>query len=793
MNTAPARPALAIREALRRKDFVAAESLLQQRLSDQPDDGVAWRDLALVLAAGGRPTEAVQAFASCVERGIDKNAVAFNYAAALSDAGENAHAERLLREVLSQRPRQFDLTNLLGVVLKRSGKLDEAIQFFEQARKLDGKSLSPWVNLGNTWLLLGNPRKAQDAFARVVRLAPKDPEHWRLLGVSQQRCGAVVEARRSFERGHTLNPRDTRVAGDLIEILIETGEFDKALALIARTRQLTPNDARFDIAEARVLRRLGRTDEARERLEQILTIHPDDERALFALARFIEKEDRQAANGYFRRALAAKPNSIEIAAALCESLNRSRYGDEAAHIEESYQIAVSIADRCGRHARFEARTLRGVFARCVDFDRIDCAGSLEDLAPTWIAGCFLSAFHLELAQARSAEDRYRLVDWHRDLGDVLQRRIPRRPVAPAIGGRAKMRVGFMSSDLRAHPVTYFALPLLDFYDRDRFEVFCYSFYERQRDDVQAAIEGRVDGFRWWPRRPEAEVAEGIAADDLDILFELGGSTEMNKLEVMAYKPAPIGASWLGYPHSSGLTSIDYILVDPFIKPEDPKLLVEKPFELPETWVALGRLGFVDVPIIGTIPQERKGHITFGTMNNPYKYTPQCVDAWARIMAATPGSRFLFVRPEGGVPAFRRNIEAAFAKRGIEPERIEYTAVRGSHLPHYNDIDIALDTFPHVGGTTTCETLWMGVPVVSLAGPAFFERLSLSNLSNAGLADLCATDIDGYIAKALELAEDRSRRRALRLRLRGQIRNHPLGQPERFSRAFYDAVERVVGQ
>lgn len=782
---------LAVHDAIRRKDLAAAEPLLRQHLQADPQDGAAWRELALVLAGRGRPAEAAQAFEACLAAGIETGAVAFNYALALSDSGDNASAERLLRKVVGERPRQFDLTNLLGVVLKRSGRLEDAIGLFELARKLDGKSVSPWVNMGNTWLQLGNARKAQEAFQRAVRIAPKNGEHWRLLGISQLRAEAFAEARRSFERAHVLNPRDPRSCLDLVQALIDSGEFEKAHAIVVRVRQAVPDDPRLRVAEARVLRRLGRLDEAVAALNAVLETNPDDEHALLAMARFVEKEDREAANGHLRRALAARPDSIELAAALCDSLNRSRYGDEAEHIQAAYEIAVGLADRHGKKARSEARDMRSLFARCVDFARMDCFGSMNELAPSWIARCNLSAFHLELGRVRSPQDRIDLVGWHRATGDIVQSRIPRRLEAPAVVGRAKLRVGFMSSDLRSHPVAYFALPLLENYDRDRFEVFCYSFYERQRDSVQAHIERRVDGFRWWPRRSDGDVADGIAADKLDILFELGGSTEMNKLEVMAWRPAPIGASWLGYPHSAGLSAIDYILVDPFIKPEDPRLLVEKPFELAETWVALSRLGFAEEPIIGSIPEERRGYLTFGTMNNPYKYTPECLDAWAQIMSAVPGSRFLFVRPEGGVPAFRSNVESEFAKRGIEPDRIQYVPVRGKHLPHYNDIDVALDTFPHVGGTTTCETLWMGVPVITLVGPAFFERLSYSNLSNAGLGDLCAFTVEDYVAKALALVEDSARRRALRLRLRGQIRNHPLGQPDRFTRAFYDAVTKVV--
>jgi predicted O-linked N-acetylglucosamine transferase (SPINDLY family) len=309
--------------------------------------------------------------------------------------------------------------------------------------------------------------------------------------------------------------------------------------------------------------------------------------------------------------------------------------------------------------------------------------------------------------------------------------------------------------------------------------------------VQTHFAGKVDVFRLMPHSADPAVAQQIADDDLDILFELGGSTHLNRLEAMAYRPAPVQVSWLGYPHSCGLSVIDYILLDPYIRPDDPALLIERPFEMPESWVSLGRMGFRDEPILPGLPEDRAGHLTFGTMNNPYKYTPETIGLWAAAMNQVPGSRFLFVRPEGGTEIFRRNLGRAFAKHGIAPERLEFLPQRGMHLQHYNRIDISLDTAPHTGGTTTCETLWMGVPTVTLVGPAFFERLSYSNLSNAGLGDLCSFNPADYVRIAVELANDRARRLALRHGLREQIRQRPLGMTERFVANFQRQIETVL--
>jgi protein O-GlcNAc transferase len=261
---------------------------------------------------------------------------------------------------------------------------------------------------------------------------------------------------------------------------------------------------------------------------------------------------------------------------------------------------------------------------------------------------------------------------------------------------------------------------------------------------------------------------------------------------MAWKPAPRQASWLGYPHSAGLATIDGFVCDPYCRPADPALLMEAPLAMPSTWLCVSPevLG-EETPIAQGLPEERAGAVTFGTANNPHKYTRAVLGAWARIVAAVPGSRFAFIRPEAGSATFRRNVEAAFAAEGVEASRLVWHATRGRHMPLYNEVDITLDPFPLTGGTTTVEALWMGVPVVSLVGPAVHERLSCSLLSNVGLADLCAQDLEGYQRIAIGLAADRERRRALRQGLRAAILEGPLGDTEAFARDFYELIWTTV--
>jgi predicted O-linked N-acetylglucosamine transferase (SPINDLY family) len=769
---------------------------MNARSASADDDATGWLRRAASRLRAGDAAEAVRAYEQAALLGVPLQLRAHDHALALSNAGDHAGAERLLMEASGAAAPDYAKLLLMGVVVKRAGRAMDAVPLFQAARDLEPGNAAAWHNLGNTYQQLGRSREAGAAYAESARLRPGDGGAERLLGQALRDAGDRDGAAAAYSRAVALRPTDFDLAQEVLSFLIGSDRSSAAEALVAQFSSAAGQGAPATLLQSRLLLRTGRRAAAIALLEEAVAA-PDADRRLFAmLAGAHGDADRETANRALRAGLTAHPNADDLAISLCESLNRTRGTGEADNIQAAYEIARDLADKDAPGLLSHAFTLRNLFQRCVDFDRKAKIGPIERVAPGWIASNRVAGLHNELGNVATPEDRLRLVEWHRDWGRRVQGRIAVLPgprAAPWVKGSRRIRIGFLSSDLRQHPVTYFALHLLDLFDRERFEVFCYSFYEKQRDRVQAHIESKVTGFRWWPHKPDAEVAADIRRDDLDILFELGGSTAMNKLEVMAYKPARIGASWLGYPHSAGIERIDYILTDPFIEPEDSRLLIEKPFRMPESWVALGRIGFTDTPIADDLPEQRHKRLTFGTMNNPMKYSAACFDAWGAVMRSVPASRFLFVRPEGGTPAFRSNVEAAFAARNVDPGRIAYVPVRGDHLKHYNEIDVALDSFPHVGGTTTCETLWMGVPVVTKVGPAFQERLSYSNLNNAGLPELCARTTEEYVAKAIELARDRPLRRAMRAGLRGMIRIRPLGQAERFTRHFYGQVAKVVSE
>ncbi|MEM7652494.1 MAG: hypothetical protein AAF220_04865, partial [Pseudomonadota bacterium] len=272
-----------------------------------------------------------------------------------------------------------------------------------------------------------------------------------------------------------------------------------------------------------------------------------------------------------------------------------------------------------------------------------------------------------------------------------------------------------------------------------------------------------------------------------------GLTRHTRAPALAWQPAPVQVEWLGYPYTMGMRGIGHFLVDRLMAPTAGGHRTEELITLPESWICLDprdrlKVGFAPVPPVEKTPAEERGHITFGTLNKPYKFTPALLQSWGRILARVPGSKLLIARPEAHDAVFCDTLIRSFADAGVDNDRLVFaTNQPGQHLTHYNAIDIALDTFPQVGGTTTCEALWMGCPTVSLVGDEVFERMGLSILTNAGLADLCAETVEGYENCAVALAEDHSRLTHLRATLREAMTQGPLGQVD----AFVESWERAL--
>ncbi len=693
-------------------------------------------------------------------------------------------------------PRDLDVWNIRGVMLRKLGRYPEALTALEQAAKIGPSHSGPQINMGNVLMDLGAFARAEAIFSKLARKEPRNSEYQRQVGRALKGQGKREQALLRFRQAVNLKKDSTDAWLDLIGLLNDDHRTAEAEELADRALAAMPENPRLLECKTTVIRRSGQLRRAEAYLLELLPTHEQDAWLHFQLGSVICEYDRERANIHMRRAVELAPDKLDYVMALVESLERTRTGDEGANIEEGYQMmrqALSLGVETFSPAHL--KVAYEVLVRVAAFDELDGLGSLEKLGRLWAESGRHTALLKLLGQVRTPEDRHILLELHRVWGRLVEGQAAKNPLRKPSTPRApdgKIRIGFLSSDLRRHPVGYFALPLFEHLDRTRFDVFCYSFSQTPTDAIQDFITSQVTAYRWNPEMNAQGAGQMIADDQLDILIELGGSTHMNKLEVMAFKAAPKQASWLGYPHSAGLSTIDYLVCDSHIVPPQDSLLVEQPLMMPKSWIALGRMVFSEAHLISAgVPEDRNGIITFGTANNPHKYNRDLFQTWARVLQAVPNSRFLFVRPEGGTKSFRDNVVAEFTACGVAADRIQFHTVRGKHMPVYNEIDITLDTFPLTGGTTTTEALWMGVPVVSLIGEAFFERLSSSILANSGVGDMATTDKDRYVQIAVELAGNHARRLALRHSLRDTIKAGPLGQTEQFARDFYDMIARTI--
>jgi predicted O-linked N-acetylglucosamine transferase (SPINDLY family) len=363
---------------------------------------------------------------------------------------------------------------------------------------------------------------------------------------------------------------------------------------------------------------------------------------------------------------------------------------------------------------------------------------------------------------------------------VHRERDPERP----------LRLGFVSPDFYVHPVGIFIVRFLEALDRDAFETVCYA-NRPYEDDLTRRIRAAAGAWHMVMPLSDEALAEKIRADRIDVLFDLAGHTARHRLLTFAQRPAPVQMTWMGYVGTTGLTAMDYLVADRFHVPETLESgYRERILRLPDGYVVFDPPA--EAPEVGPLPARAKDHVTFGCFNNPSKINDAVVEAWARILDQVPAARLILKYQGLGDAATRERLVGAFRGAGVDVDRLELLGKtpRADLLEQYNRVDVALDPFPYSGGLTTCEALWMGVPVVTRPGETFNSRHSLSHLSNVGLTETIADDADDYVRIAVALAGDLDRLAAIRADLRDRVAASPLCDGPRFARAMATALRAL---
>jgi predicted O-linked N-acetylglucosamine transferase (SPINDLY family) len=605
--------------------------------------------------------------------------------------------------------------------------------------------------------------------------------------LAHHRAGRAAEAESSYRKVLAKKPQHAKALFMLSGLFFEAERFEEASGLLERLVAVEPHPAYLtNLGEA--YRRQGALDAAAAACERALAEDPDLPEAHHNLGLTLMNAGAPGdARAHLERAVALRADNPQFHVSFAWALlGLSEVEASIAHCRRALALAPNLA--AAHHhlanALVEVGDRKGAIAsyrRAVELDPTDAHAhsnlilvALTD--PGYDAGA-LGAEARAWAKLHAAPLRAEA----RPDGRAEVRPHGRADVRPHEGDRdpgRRLRVGYVSPDLRAHPVRQFLMPVLHHHDRSAFDIYLYASVERP-DDVTAEYRALAgENFRDIRRLDDARAAELVRRDRIDILVDLAVHGAGHRLRLFARRPAPVQMTWLGYAGTTGLDAVDFRLSDPFLDPPGTDLGVyaEETLRLPETFWCYEAPPFV-IPV-GPLPALAAGFVTFGCLGSARKIHDGVLALWARVLAAVPRSRLLMVAEAHA----REGIRRAFAAAGVEADRIEFTG-RVSHrqyLELHHRIDVGLDTFPFAGGTTTLDAAWMGVPVLTLSGGTVLHRAGVTIAMNLGLPDLALRSPDELVARATELAGDLDHLRQLRGQLRARLQGSPLMNAPRFA-------------
>jgi predicted O-linked N-acetylglucosamine transferase (SPINDLY family) len=608
---------------------------------------------------------------------------------------------------------------------------------------------------GNALEDAGEFAQAESLYRRAAELAPGHARAHLNLGIALAAQGDSAGAERAYEACLAIAPDHPFGNYNFARLALLRGEFPRAESLVEAALRARPEFPQALQLKSSILDALGRHEPAIAAIQAALRLQPDDSGGWFNLGAMLRQRARpDEAEDALRRALAGDPDNFAASRMLANVLCEQGFADEA-------------------------------------LAALEASAALQ--APAWPERSLELLLSL-YCDRFSAEEIFRR---HRRFGADLEQAHParfehgQRPHEPA----RRLRVGYLSGDFLLHPVSFFLLPVLERHDHAQVEVFCYSFTDGG-DKMTARLRELSDHWREVGAMTDDAIADAVHADGIDVLVDLAGHTgKPPRLAVFAQRPAPVQVSWLGYICTTGLGRIDHRLTDRFADPMEiagPQH-TERLQYLPASQWCYESL--VHEPITPGAPFERRGHITFGSFNAALKITEAACRRWGELMARVPRSRLLVANIKS--TRKREAILRAIAAAGVDAGRVSFAArvPLDQYLALYNSVDIALDSFPYGGGTTTLDAIYMGVPVAAAVGERSVSRSAASVLQTLGLEDWIAPSVDGWVDMVVARAGDHEALRALRAELRQRLLGSPLADVPRFVRdleAAYRAMCEAAG-
>lgn len=571
------------------------------------------------------------------------------------------------------------------------------------------------------------------------------------------------------------------------------------------------------LSEAKQLRRRGDTEAAEAICRAILVKDPHHAGALDALSRLMDQYGFLGlAAAFSRQAITSEPENAKYHRNLGRVLLECGQPEDAARSFETalhldcgeLDAMVGLARACDalnrqddcvrwlnsaleldRHSpKAHFYLAANLMKRARREEAIQCFRRAADAEPTFHAASSNIVFSLHYDPGVTRERLFEeACGWGRRVESSVENRYLSHGNDADFDRR--IRIGYVSGDLRRHPVGFFFEGVLAAHNKSMVETFCYS-NSRSKDSLTDRIRAASDNWRNITGMHDGAAAKLVRQDEIDVLVDLGGHTGSHRLTMFCLKPAPVQVSWLGYFDTTGLQAMDYLLADWRVCPPDhDQFYVEKVVRLPHDFLCYTPQAQIEP---GQLPAYRNGKVTFGCFNNILKVNEEVVALWAAILHEIPTSELVLKSASLALPEVRERYEAMFEQQGIGAHRLilEGSSDYQDYLTRYNGVDIALDPFPYNGGTTTIDALWMGVPTITLAGDRFVSRMGVSHLTAVGLSGWIASSPSEYVRIAIERAQSIEDLARLRGELRERLRNSPLCDPARFTSALEDAYREM---
>ncbi len=664
-----------------------------------------------------------------------------------------------------------------------AGRYEAALQLFCQVLETAPNEPAALHGLGLACFQLTRLDDALALLRRAVELTPENAEYHNNLGT-------LLAAKRQFEEATLCHHRAVQLApalpeahNNLANALRQLGRLPLALMSVDSALALRPAYAEAHLNRGNILRDMRRLKEAEAAYHAALEHNPQLADAYNNLGTVYTLENR------WTEALAAYGAALDRAPHSASA----HYNLGTAHYQlgqlESASAALTRALELQPHLA-EAELNLGNIAK--DQGRLAIAiehfQAALNLRPHYAAARSNLLFTLNYVDGVSQAEIY---THHLAFAQLhaAAHRAAWRPFPNPRDPTRRLRIAYVSPDLRGHACACFVEPLLRLHDRAQFEVYAYAEVAKP-DEVTMRLKGLCDQWRDTVGQTDDEVAARIRHDAIDIVIDLAGHTANNRLLALARKPAPVQVSYLGYPATTGVPAMDYRLTDAVTEPAGlaEQYYTEKLERLPQSLWCYRPLD--DMPPVSPSPALANGYVTFGSVNNFAKVGSRVIALWARVLHRVPDARLAMLCANDRATLCA--VYDEFAARGIARERLSLYGrePRDGYLRRFAAIDIALDPFPCNGGTTTCDALWMGVPVVTLRGSTFLSRASLSVLTAAGCADWAGDDEEAYIAICAQLAADPAALAAIRATLRARLSHSPLLDGVAFTRDVEATLRRL---